>query len=247
MAFSSSRSGKYEIWVMANDGSNPVRLTDHKKSNTLPAWSPDGKKIVFASSRSGRAALWMIHPDGTGLRKMSPEGGGPGAYYAAWSPDGTMLAFSSTKIANLTPWEQFLSRWSRRDPIIYDLANPEFGVPEHLRLLDLRNHELRQVTWGDSVNHRPVWSPDGRFLVFVHQEKKGEDYRLAILDVRSDTAQELDIESPEGMLPSWSPNGTRLAIQSTAPSGSTIWVLTLECVGKKRSNDLAQATDHSVR
>ena len=161
ITFSSARTGKYEIWSMWSDGSHQRQLTSHRRLNTLPVWSPKGDRIIFASSRSGGTALWMVKPDGTDLTQVTPEGGGPGSYYAAWSTDGTMLAFSSTKTSTLTLWDRLASTLNGHDPLLHDLANPERNVTEHLRLFDLKSGDLSQLTWGESVNHRPAWRPDG--------------------------------------------------------------------------------------
>src|SRR4051794_34618594 len=41
IAFSKGNDG---IWVMGQDGSNPVKVAD----GGVPVWSPDGSKIVFS-------------------------------------------------------------------------------------------------------------------------------------------------------------------------------------------------------
>ena len=51
IAFSSDRSGKYEIWVAETDGSHPLQLTAFGKGeSSTPLWSPDSKRIVFDSN-----------------------------------------------------------------------------------------------------------------------------------------------------------------------------------------------------
>ena len=69
IAFTSSRSGNEEIWVMditaidklAPNTEPPLQqLTHHPAIDHHPQWSPDGKRIVFISTRSGRSAPWLI-------------------------------------------------------------------------------------------------------------------------------------------------------------------------------------------
>lgn len=59
--------GKGDVWLMGADGSGPRRLTVRDAtSDYSPAWSPDGRTIVFASSadtmyaREGRWALYTV-------------------------------------------------------------------------------------------------------------------------------------------------------------------------------------------
>jgi len=60
LAFSSNRSGRYEIWTVAADGSNPRQVTDGPGDKTWPAWSPDGARILFSHTQGGRAGLSLV-------------------------------------------------------------------------------------------------------------------------------------------------------------------------------------------
>ena len=70
------RPGASDIYVMnAERGRTTVRrLTSVLGFDGDPAWSPDGRKIVFESTRSGNADIWVMNADGT-----NPQGLTPGA------------------------------------------------------------------------------------------------------------------------------------------------------------------------
>jgi TolB protein len=64
-------------------------------SSNDPAWSPNGRWIVFASEPTGtrNAALWLVRRDGTGLHKLVDA---PGEEEnASWSPNGAEIVFDS--------------------------------------------------------------------------------------------------------------------------------------------------------
>jgi TolB protein len=81
-----------EVYVVDADGRNPVNLSQSAAYDGWPAWSPEGKKVVFASNRTGpanTAQVFLVNPDGTGLEQISD-----GKYsYAqpAWSKDGKKI------------------------------------------------------------------------------------------------------------------------------------------------------------
>ncbi len=60
LAFSSNRTGRYEIWVVAADGSGLLQLTDGPGDKTWPVWSPDGTSILFNRIQLGRFGLAVV-------------------------------------------------------------------------------------------------------------------------------------------------------------------------------------------
>ena len=60
LAFSSNRSGNYELWIRHNDGS-ASRLTDNPALDAHPSWNPEATELVFESSRGGGVPnLWKL-------------------------------------------------------------------------------------------------------------------------------------------------------------------------------------------
>jgi TolB protein len=45
---------------MDADGSNVEQLTDGPDWSCLPAWSPDGSRIVFVSNRDGNDEIYVM-------------------------------------------------------------------------------------------------------------------------------------------------------------------------------------------
>jgi eukaryotic-like serine/threonine-protein kinase len=95
LAFTSDRSGTFEIYVSAADGSHPVQLTSMKLGTTgSPAWSADGKQIAFDSRANGQGDIYLISTEGGAPRRLTK-----GPYDSAiptWSRDGLWIYFSST-------------------------------------------------------------------------------------------------------------------------------------------------------
>lgn len=75
-----------EIWLMNADGTNPRQLTDEPgtASSDNPAWSPDGRHIIFDTSRSGRVEIWIMNVDGSDQRKIIDVGSNTAQF--SWQP-----------------------------------------------------------------------------------------------------------------------------------------------------------------
>jgi TolB protein len=69
----SVRSNGAQIVVVNADGSGLKTLTKASGYNWYPAWSPDGRKIVFASNRTGRFQLWTMNPDGSKQTRLTHD------------------------------------------------------------------------------------------------------------------------------------------------------------------------------
>jgi Tol biopolymer transport system component len=105
VAFRTGRTGSDEIWVAADDGTQPRQLTHISGPVTgSPAWSPDGRRVVFDSRLSGNARIYMVAADGGEPRMITS---GPGNDYVPWfSRDGKWIYFSSDRTGSAEVWRQ---------------------------------------------------------------------------------------------------------------------------------------------
>ena len=67
ISFSSFRPDGWNIWLLSPN-KPPQRLTDHPALDYDPAWSPDGRYIVFTSERSGVPDLFVMESIEDGAR-----------------------------------------------------------------------------------------------------------------------------------------------------------------------------------
>ncbi|HEY7700115.1 MAG TPA: hypothetical protein VIE88_16945 [Vicinamibacteria bacterium] len=139
IAFSSSKDGNPEIYVMDRDGSRVERLTDHPGIDVSPTWSPTGREIAFTSDRSGSPQIYTMDAEGLNVTRISLRG----SYNAApaWSP--------STEFSEIA----YASR----------VAGGVFDIVIH----DLLTKDIRRITDGEGLNESPSWAPNGRHLVFT--------------------------------------------------------------------------------
>src|SRR5437868_11439621 len=67
----SKRTGNADIFLINAKGGEATNLTKSSSENSYPAWSPDGKKIVFASDRDGGMNLYLMDADGGNVKQLT--------------------------------------------------------------------------------------------------------------------------------------------------------------------------------
>ena len=109
IAFSSRRDGHFrsrwgitsEIYVMNADGGNQQRLTENRKNDQDPVWSPDGQRIAFAADRKGdfvNFEIYVIDADGGNQHRLTENRHMDAS--PSWSPDGKRIVFTSQRDGN---------------------------------------------------------------------------------------------------------------------------------------------------
>ena len=99
----------YEIYVMDADGANQHRLTNNRKNDWEPSWSPDGGRIAFASDRKGEFEnfeIYVMDADGGNLQRLTNNR--VWDKYPSWSPDGKRIAFASDRKGDFASFDIYV-------------------------------------------------------------------------------------------------------------------------------------------
>jgi Tol biopolymer transport system component len=227
------RETDYEICVVNADGTGMYRLTSTPEDESMPAWSPDGKKIAFVSER----AVYVMNADGSHRTKLPwPKGLLPEIW--AWSPDGMTIAFQSNCNIYIMPASG--SRTPTKlttDPDLQCSLSPTWSADgskiaftsergAHLnRFSDPANNiyvmnisgvgdtnRWRQLT-DDAAGYGDLsWSPEGSEIAFVRGEinnpAEASIYKIDVNSLKETTLT--DTPGFEGG-PTWSPDGKQIA------------------------------------
>ncbi len=74
IAYTATRDGNAEIYLMNIDGGQQQRITNSNGSDDAPTWSADGNRIVFNSNRDGDYEIFIMNRDGSGQIQLTNNG-----------------------------------------------------------------------------------------------------------------------------------------------------------------------------
>jgi len=141
VAYSSDRGldGDLDLYVKQVAGGPPIRLTSDGAGNTSPDFSPDSSKIVFRSNRDG-GGIYEIPSFGGEVRLLARDGRNP-----KFSPDGSQVTYwvGAPNVIATVPGSGTV--W----------VVPATGGAPHL------------VGSNFTAARSPIWSPDGKHLLFI--------------------------------------------------------------------------------
>lgn len=197
-----------EVYVMAADGSKVRRLTRAPGDDSHPHWSADGKRIFFNSARAtpDHKAEWTrqwidiysMAADGSDVRRLTDCKNV--CTYPVPSPDGRFVVHRRVTATLGLTWEL--------DPII---RNSEVFVTA------LDGSGSINVSNSMAYDGWPMWSPDGRWLVFATNRDRIA-YTGQIYAVRPDGSglRALTSGTLSRTQPSFSADGTQMLVHQTS-------------------------------
>jgi len=211
-----------------------------------PTWSPDGKSIAFISNMSGRNNLWLVPAEGGWPVQLTVSDQRQAA--PAWSPDGKWIAYQSDydgdeqwdiflvspktgKVVNLTQTREIAElnpTWSPDGRYLAYEVKPKTSAAYEIEIYDMVMREVKHLTTNtpqDKHNTNPLWSQDGKCVVYTQGQAKGTDSNIFVADVATGKSSLLTPHEGErnyaanDIDPRPVPDGRKILITSNAENG----------------------------
>ncbi len=254
IAFSSTRDGNSEIYVMDSDEGNLKRLMANQVYDGKPAWSPDGQQIAFVSNREDdRYQIYVMHVDGRNAKKLTDtlENTDP-----SWSPDGQKIAFTSRNAGgrahiavmdadghnSLKLTDGQVPSWSPDGTrVAFEFLKD--GINQ-IYEININGQGFKGVTRDFANKKASAWSPNGQQIAYgsLHEGF----FQIYVVDVNGKNRVRLTRNQVHHWHPAWSPNGETIAYAISdvnVPGRGTIHLMTADGKYLKQLSDFHNGRD----
>jgi TolB protein len=224
-----------DMMLMDYNGKNRRPLVANQAINLSPAFSPDGRKVIFTSYVSGNPDLWIYDLQTQSVQPFTRKQ--TLATSPAWSPSGKSIAYAMTMGGNadiytiparggtprrLTsgPAIDCAPSWSPDDREIV-FTSDRSGSPQ-VYIMAAGGGNVRRLTFAGSYNDSPVWSPRGDLIAYVSRESGG--FQIYTIDITGENIRRITDGRGNHEDPTWSPDGFFIAYASNKDGRWDIYV-----------------------
>jgi len=188
LAFFSSRSGHLNVWTVDLESGRLTQLTRNRSIDINPFFSPDGRSIAYVSDQGGRLEVWAMNADGGRPRQLTHTG--VMGHFLRWTTGGEKIVYRCPSFGGAARTLEVPLAGGEPQPLpeIAGGAHMSFS-PDFSKILDVVGHKTLWVSplaggspepvfEFDDPDVRidyPVWSPDGRSLLFDRFRPQGGD------------------------------------------------------------------------
>jgi Tol biopolymer transport system component len=201
------------IYILSLADRSAINVTGLESMNISPAWSPDGKQLLFISDRGGARDIFTMPLASSGKPGAQPARltTGLDAHTISISQDGKKLVYS------------VFSLFSN----IFSIDIPETGT--------LSVSDAKQITKGNQIIEQGMISPDGQWLVYDSDISGNQDiYKTPLA---GGEAIQLTTHPSDDFSAVWSPDGEKIAFHSFREGNRDLFVMS------KDGESLEQVTD----
>jgi len=241
IAFVSRRSPAEpgEIYIMDWDGADLRRVTRNGMGNNAPAWSPDGRWMVYSSFKSRPPGVFLLPTNGgREMRVSSPTAQAVGGNF---SPDSRLLAFAEVVGRNyqivlydtVTRAKQRLTRSFGID------VSPSFspdgkrivfttgrGGGPQIYVMNADGSDPRRISYQGTYNTEPKWSPRGDRIAYSSRVTDASSIDIVTVNPDGSDMRRLTGGQRLNESPAWSPDGRNIAFSSDRAGRTEIYVMT---------------------
>jgi len=187
LAFFSGRGGATDIWTLDLRTEALSPLTRGEGLSINPFFSPDGRQIAFQSDRDGRMELWIMNSDGSDVRQLTTTG--IFGHFLRWSHDGHHIYYRCPTGPKARTMIVPAAGGDPRETAEVIGGSHMSLSPDQSMIMDVVGHRTlwlsplrggspRKIFEFDDSDSRidyPVWSPDGRWILFDRFVPHGGD------------------------------------------------------------------------